>query len=762
MSIPKLILEFHIDQVSALQFSNTQPNLLFSSSYDKFIVLWKINPTNFSGEKLRVMQLQSEISDIALYPDDSHLLAGCFDNNVYVIKVDFQKDILQIVATLVAHDNIVNSITLDPLIETTGRFASLSDKGRLIISTFNRNENNVSILYNFEDFINPKHKCVMCRKKIDWSVDGKWVLSVDHHQIQKQNVIHAKLINMNTLPNTQALIGHDSPVLISSFSKCLYCENSIEGNNEEFQLCATSDKNGNLIIWKVDKDEFSVLVEISNYSESNVTNMEWSKNGEYLITVNSSGSVCAIEFNEFSIKVSNRSNLLTPTLGGEVKKKKKIVPTLIQPRSMFDSVPLQQNDNSILNENNSINYFNSNQPCLKCQKQLYQSIENQVTDVIVDNLITKDKSKVHLTWENHPFDNCSIVSMKIVGNETKVLYSNKYLNRMIKLFTSNNVYFAFYDTNFTLNVYSILNTMLISKMYIEEISILSSFKQYILMLTSQNRMIILDVVTQEKVADEYLNLNSEPYNVFQTKIDTIYFVSLTQIIIKADSFNPYRNTNNKMILYFDSKNKNLIMSSNSQLTQEETQLISKMSNEPSYYNTYFEDTFDASKIESSLDNELYKISSEVNMIYENMYKSRYFGNTQSYNDNVKQLIKTVNQASKEKFNFILDDFIRYNNQFISEDIFNKFKDELTIQNKPNVDTIQASTMQEAPNVQSYTNVGEVNTEGEAKANSVEVNHQEEKKDNKMQIDEERNNKQVEEEQISDNNVINNTTSNNQN
>ena len=149
--------------------------------------------------------------------------------------------------------------------------------------------------------------------------------------------------------------------------------------------------------------------------------MEWSKNGEYLITVNSSGSVCAIEFNEFSIKVSNRSNLLTPALGGEVKKKKKIVPTLIQPRSMFDSVPLQQNDNSILHENNSINYFNSNQPCLKCQKQLYQSIENQVTDVIVDNLITKDKSKVHLTSENHPFDNCSIVSMKIVGNETKVL-----------------------------------------------------------------------------------------------------------------------------------------------------------------------------------------------------------------------------------------------------------------------------------------------------------------------------------------------------
>ena len=186
-----------------------------------------------------------------------------------------------------------------------------------------------------------------------------------------------------------------------------------------------------------------------------------------------------------------------------------------------------------------------------------------------------------------------------------------------------------------------------------------------------------------------------------------------------------------------------------------------MSNEASYYNNYFEDKIEASKIESSLDNELYKISSEVNMIYENMYKSRYFGNTESYNDNVRQLIKTVRECG-DKFNFILDDFIKYNNMFISEDNFNKLKEELIVQNKPNIESnqnlIQASTMQEAPNVQTYTNV---NTEGEVKANSV---HQEEevKKEEKMEIDDERNNKQVEAEQKMDSTVINNTTSNNQN
>ena len=38
-----------------------------------------------------------------------------------------------------SHDNIVNSFILEPFIEGTGRFVSMSDKGRVIISQFNKN-----------------------------------------------------------------------------------------------------------------------------------------------------------------------------------------------------------------------------------------------------------------------------------------------------------------------------------------------------------------------------------------------------------------------------------------------------------------------------------------------------------------------------------------------------------------------------------------------------------------------------------------------
>lgn len=723
MSIPKLILEFHTDQVSGLHFSNTQPNLLFSSSYDKFIIIWKINPDSFSGEKLRAIPLKSEISDFALYPDDSYILAGCFNNNVYIIKCDYVNQNFDTVAALMTHDNIVNSISLDPFIETNGRFASISDKGRLIIASFNKTNNIVNVIHNFDEFVNGKHKCVILQKKIDWSVDGRWLLSVDHHLIKKHNILHARLINMDSFPNTQALIGHDSPVLIARFSKCLYCDKNSDGNNEQFQLCATSDKNGNLIIWKVEKDTFSVLVEISSYSESNVTNMIWSNNGEFLITVNSTGSVCCIEFNEFNIKITNKIRYSdVPVSPIEMKKsKRKIVPTLIQPKPMVENSGTEVRD--IQGEGN-INYYQNNVPCLKCQKQLYQVIENQVTDAVVENIYTKDQGKLILSWENHPFDNCSVIKMKLSsdnGQKTKLLYANKLLNRMIKLFSSNNFYFAFYDTNFTLNVYSLLNTMLISKMYIEEISIMSTYLNYILVLTTQNKMIILDVLTQEKIMDEYLNLNSTPYNVFQTKIDEIYFVSLNQILIKADSFNPYKNTNNKMILYFDSRNKNLMMSSNSQLTQEEQKLISNLHREFSIYNRYFAERILFSEIKEINELELFKISANVDMLYDNLYKAKYFNNKDLYINNVKNLIGLVKDLNCAQFRFILDDFITLNQKVISLEEFHKLTGDTNVK-KEDFSIFQTEKKTHTPEQPQPTHTN--STKKNEKLQIVNINHNE--------------------------------------
>ena len=299
ISIPKLVLEYHTMPISALHFSSLKQNTLLSSAYDALILIWNINADSFSGEKVGEIPLKHEITDFVLYPDDTYILAGCTDNNIYIIKTDFDNKTFDIVNVLISHESIISSIVLDPFIETTGRFASLSDKGRLVITSFNTKDNILSILFNDDDLVNIKHKCNLQSKKIDWSFDGRWIVSVDHHQIRKQSLLHARLVDLNNLPHTQTLIGHEYPVVSACFSKCIY---STKDYNNNFQLCATSHKMGNLIIWKIENNNFSVLVEIANYSESSINDMIWSKNGEYLITANSLGLVSAIQLTEFVIK----------------------------------------------------------------------------------------------------------------------------------------------------------------------------------------------------------------------------------------------------------------------------------------------------------------------------------------------------------------------------------------------------------------------------------------------------------------------------
>jgi WD40 repeat protein len=64
-------------------------------------------------------------------------------------------------------------------------------------------------------------------------------------------------------------------------------------------MLITSDYKGNVMIWKVQNDSFKLITEISNFSESNITDIVWSPNGEFVFVSNSNGSVYIIEFNEF-------------------------------------------------------------------------------------------------------------------------------------------------------------------------------------------------------------------------------------------------------------------------------------------------------------------------------------------------------------------------------------------------------------------------------------------------------------------------------
>ena len=58
--------------------------------------------------------------------------------------------------------------------------------------------------------------------------------------------------------------------------------------------------------------------------------------------------------------------------------------------------------------------------------------------------------------ENNSIENYSLI--KCLYSNNNIIYVHKIVNRLIKLFINNSLFFVFFDINFTLNIYSILNT----------------------------------------------------------------------------------------------------------------------------------------------------------------------------------------------------------------------------------------------------------------------------------------------------------------
>ena len=672
VKIPKMILDFHTEQITCLQFPKMNNNLLFSGSQDKSIVIWKINQQNFSAERVRVIQNKSEITDMQFYPDDSYLFVSGFNNSIYIFKCDFTNNSFEIISIMNSHDNIVNSIVLDPFIEETGRFVSMSDKGRVIISQFNKNTNSIINIKDYEEFITLKHKCNIIQKKIDWSSDGKIIITVDHHNIKNNNVIHGRIIFLDDLNNPQILIGHDSPILIAKFSSCLY---SLKGKKEEFQLCATGDRNGNLIIWKVLQNNFSVFIEINNLSESNITNILWTSGGGTIFISNSSGSVYTIMFNEFDIKINNKKS--KNQFGDSFNKRKMNNNLISKNKNLFDD---KNNFNDIINssyENNVKNNDNFAQFCLRCRKQMYHVIENESNEIAIKELKTKDHKYIILRWENNPIENYSLIECLYSNNN--IIYAHKIINRLIKYFTNNTLFFAFFDTNFTLNVYSILNTPLLINLYFEEITLLNCYDKYILLLTSHNRIIIIDVLSKQRIVDENLCICYDMFNVFQTKIDEILFFSLDKIIIKANTHNPYKNISERMVLFYDRKT-NCLTIENS--FNEKILMEMKKNNEKSIYKNYFSDIISPRKGFIEIDS--IKLNNNLDLIYNKILKSQLLEDYENYEKAVSELI---NLSKKEKKNnYIFEDFKIFYNipQNISKnnlDLMDLEKDQDEILNK---------------------------------------------------------------------------------
>ena len=612
LTLNKISLTEHHNSISALRFLHSDSHILFSSGFDKYIIIWRLDENQMTGERVRKIPTKQEITDMKLYPDDKYLFVGYINGEINIFSCDYINNQFHSIATFSQHDDYLNSIVLSPNIIQDGLFASLSDKGKLILAQiFIKNNGGIDLkIKKIFPFENINHFSKGDTKKIDWSPDGSMIISVDHKFIQSKPIIHARLIFLDDLENTHPLIGHIASPLIAKFSKVEYYY-----NNEVFQLLVTCDKSSNIKLWKVvpKNKKCTILFTNDDFSDSIIRDIIFSNDGKYLFIVSSFGSISIIVFNDF--KIMNLTNN---------KYKKKVVPQLIQTNKPIlmnnptlngrnqniDGVYLENEEMASANMNlvrgngNSLSQMSNrdiqqilNMTLLK--NNLYQNIDNtqmQFFNSINEhiNRLPSVNKKIYkfekiktvegyfliLAYENNIPYNTAIITVRLSNNYTVYM---KSISGFIKLFCHSNICYAFYDSKSTLNIYSILGTPYYMNNYIADVTKMDLFNNYILLITNDNQIIILDFMLKKNIFTSKLLCLSLNNNSVMEKINNLYFLGLNNIIFEIVECNIFSNVTNRKIIYYNILNNEFTLSQDDCLTQTDKHKINEKETKESAY-----------------------------------------------------------------------------------------------------------------------------------------------------------------------------------
>ena len=688
MNIQKIVLQEHHNSISSLRFLHSDSHVMFSSGFDKYIMVWRLDENKMVGERMRKIPSKQEITDMKLFPDDKLLFVGYINGEINIFSCDYANNQFHSIAIFSEHDDYLNSIVLSPNIMQDGLFVSLSDKGKLILSQiFVKSTGNIDIkikkIFPFEDI---NHFSKGDTKKIDWSPDGSMIISVDHKFIQTKPIIHARLIFLDDLENTQVLIGHVSSPLIAKFSKCEYYF-----NNETFLLLATCDKSSNIKIWKVvtKTRKCSILFSNDDFSDSIIRDIIFSNDGRYLFIVSSFGSISIIVFDELKIYFKDYigNNILIngniKMNAGVNKKKVKIVPEYISVNKPIimkeNNAELSQNLDGVYLDNESYNSSlikNGNRNNLSPQiinrdinqilnlnmlkNNLYQSIDNtqiQFFKTINEHLnrlptVNKKIFKFEriktvegfyliLAYENNIPYNTAIISLRLSNNY--IIYM-KQTNGFIKLFTYSNICYAFYDSKSTLNIYSLLGTPYYMNNYIADVTKMDLFNNYILLITNDNQIIILDFINKKNIFTSKLLCLSLNNSSLMEKINNLYFIGLNNIIFDIVQSSIYSNVTNRKIIYYNCLNNEFTLSPDDCLSQADKYKINERENMESPYSELIKQIYFDYKVKYSEENYI-MVDRQIAACYEN-YKNEgntnlLVGSLQNFAKSFKNLMFTL-------------------------------------------------------------------------------------------------------------------------
>ena len=88
----KISIQEHRNSNSTLFFLYKDSHILFSSGFDKYIIIWKLDDKNMTSEHLRKIPIRQEITDMKIYPNDKYLFVGFISWEINIYFWDYQNN----------------------------------------------------------------------------------------------------------------------------------------------------------------------------------------------------------------------------------------------------------------------------------------------------------------------------------------------------------------------------------------------------------------------------------------------------------------------------------------------------------------------------------------------------------------------------------------------------------------------------------------------------------------------------------------------
>ena len=268
-------------------------------------------------------------------------------------------------------------------------------------------------------------------------------------------------------------------------------------------------------------------------------------------------------------------------------------------------------------------YFNS----INKQINSFPSIHRKVYNF--DNIKTKEGYNLILIYENNIPYNISTISLKLSNNY--IIYM-KQIDSFIKLFTYNNICFAYYDSRSTINIFSLLGTPLYLNNYISDVTTMDLYENYILIVTNDNQIIISDYTKKKNIYSNKLLCLSLNNTYIMQKINNLYFLGLNNIIIEIIESSIYSNITKKKIIYYNSENNTFSLSQEEKLTLSDKCKINEKEKKESFYT-----------------NLLKQIDFDYNVKYS---ENDYLAIDKQINDNFENFNNRINLDEEKKIIFM--------------------------------------------------------------------------------------------------------------